>query len=52
MEMEMELDYGPVRVVDESADTAFVIFFFLTFDFNSRSLYTHVYAHTYLVRLR
>lgn len=51
--MEIELDYGPVRVVDESVDTAFVIFFFfLTFDFNSRSLYTHVYAHTYLVRLQ
>ena len=33
----MELDYGPVRVVDESADTAFVIFFFFNFYFINRA---------------
>lgn len=43
MEMEMELDYGPVRVVDESADTAFVIFF-LTFDLIHEA-YTRTYMH-------
>lgn len=40
----MELDYGPVRVVDESADTAFVIFFFLTFDLIHEA-YTRTYMH-------
>lgn len=44
--MEIELDYGPVRVLDESADTAFVIFFFFWLLILIHEAYTRTYMHT------